>query len=41
LKTWLDDPAERQKVAKIAKSLARPNASKDIAGEIIKIVNNP
>ena len=41
LNTWLDDPAERQKVAKIAKSLARPNASKDIAGEIIKIVNNP
>lgn len=41
LQSWLDDPAERQRVAKISKSLARPDASKDIAGEIIKIVNNP
>jgi 1,2-diacylglycerol 3-beta-galactosyltransferase len=39
LQTWLEKPDERQKVAKISKSLARPDASKDIAGEIIKIVN--
>jgi 1,2-diacylglycerol 3-beta-galactosyltransferase len=41
LQHWLEDPSERQRVAAVSKSLARPDASMDIAGEIIKIVNNP
>jgi 1,2-diacylglycerol 3-beta-galactosyltransferase len=41
LQQWLEAPSERQRVAAISKSLARPDASMDIAGEIIKIVNNP
>jgi 1,2-diacylglycerol 3-beta-galactosyltransferase len=40
LKKWIDDPILRSKIAGISKNLARPDASKIIAGEIIKIVNN-
>ncbi len=40
LQRWLDDPNLMQEVADISRCLARPDASKDIAGEIIKIVNN-
>ncbi len=40
LQRWLDDSTLMQEVADISRSLARPEASKDIAGEIIKIVNN-
>ena len=39
IKKWIDDPILRDKIASISKSLARPEASKNIAGEIIKIVN--
>jgi 1,2-diacylglycerol 3-beta-galactosyltransferase len=39
LKKWIDDPILRDKIASISKGLARPDASKNIAGEIIKIVN--
>ena len=35
---WLKNPVERQRIAEISKNLARPDASMDIAGEIIKIV---
>lgn len=38
LRYWLDHPDERQKVAKTAKRLARPDASKDIAEKIIETV---
>jgi len=40
LRKWIDNPTLRQEIANISKSLARPDASKNIAGEIIKIVNN-
>jgi len=39
LKHWIDNPSIRQKIAKISKNLACPDASKKIADEIIKIVN--
>lgn len=39
LKKWIDHPILRNAIASISKSLARPDASKNIAGEIIKIVN--
>jgi 1,2-diacylglycerol 3-beta-galactosyltransferase len=35
---WLANPYERQKFARISKSLARPYASKDITGKIIGFV---
>lgn len=38
LKHWVKDPKSREKVAATSKSLARPNASKDIAQKIIEIV---
>jgi 1,2-diacylglycerol 3-beta-galactosyltransferase len=39
LKKWIDCPKLREKIAGISRSLAQPDASKNIAGEIIKIVN--
>jgi 1,2-diacylglycerol 3-beta-galactosyltransferase len=39
LKKWIDRPKLREKIAGISRSLAQPDASKNIAGEIIKIVN--
>jgi len=39
LKNWIDHPMLRNAIASISKSLARPDASKNIADEIIKIVN--
>lgn len=39
LKNWIEHPMLRNAIASISKSLARPDASKNIAGEIIKIVN--
>jgi len=38
LRHWVNHPAERMKIATISKSLARPNASKDIAKKVIEIV---
>lgn len=39
LQQWIDNPNLRQKIADISRNLARPDASKKIADEIIKIVN--
>ena len=39
LKQWVEDPNLRQKFAETSKKLARPDASKNIADEIVKIVN--
>jgi 1,2-diacylglycerol 3-beta-galactosyltransferase len=39
LKKWIDHPILMNAIASISKSLARPDASKNIADEIIKIVN--
>lgn len=39
LRNWIEYPMLRNAIASISKSLARPDASKNIAGEIIKIVN--
>lgn len=41
LRRWVDNPGERNKVADISKSLARPDASKNIAEKIIQIVDQP
>lgn len=40
LRFWLDHPEARQEVAETSKSLARPDASLEIAQQIIKIVSN-
>ena len=39
LEKWIDRPKLRETIAGISKSLAQPDASKNISGEIIKIVN--
>ena len=39
LKTWIENPNLRRKIAGTSKNIARPDASRKIAGEIIKIVN--
>jgi len=41
LRYWLDHPDERNKIARISKKLARPDASKDIAQKIINILKVP
>ena len=38
LKNWIEKPEIRQKVAQTCKSLARPDAAKNIAQRIIEIV---
>lgn len=40
LKTWIDKPEIRQKVAQTSKSLSRPDAAKSIAQRIIEIVTS-
>lgn len=41
LRYWVHNPEIRQRVSEISKSLARPDASKEIAGEIIRVVSGP
>lgn len=39
LQKWIEKPGLMSEISRTSRSLARPDASKDIAGEIIKIVN--